>query len=391
MDDKIVRVAVYAVGTRHDWKLYTEGDALHSTLTIVKITTANGLEGVGGVSTYTSFANDSSTAVFVMDHLAPVLLASDPFAREALWARLIPDVYPTPMAARAVVDIALWDLVGKKAGLPIHALLGGARRSLPVQWSSPVFDDIPGYLQWVDEAQRAGCRAMKLHCWNDFERDIKLVKAVRAHAPNATFMLDVEQAYDPTEAQRMARALHSLNFAWFEAPLRDTDTPGYKALTAKSDIPILPGGNSITDLTLFTECARQRCWSVARFDVTGVGGLTPARKFFAVAEANHLRVEVQSWGHTLVAAANLHLMMGLGAGKLGPTVFEWSTPAGEYEVGMLDTIRPDEHGMIHAPSEPGLGVRVDWPAMSKAAFFHRVIELDEPPSGGTTTIQTSRL
>ena len=149
----------------------------------------------------------------------------------------------------------------------------------------------------------------------------------------------------------------------------------------------------------FTDGCKRRCWSRARFDVTVCGGITTARKFFAVAEAHGLRTEVQSWGHTLTAAANLHVMLGLG-GDLGSTHFELAVPKEIYEVGMLDTIESTPlsdvegggggvHGgvalgepVVRAPNSEGLGglgVRVDWAAMDKLAFYNERISTSDRP------------
>ena len=149
------------------------------------------------------------------------------------------------------------------------------------------------------------------------------------------------------------------------------------------------------DLQSFTDGCKRRCWSRARFDVTVCGGITAARKFFAVAEAHGLRTEIQSWGHTLTAAANLHVMLGLG-GRLGSTHFELAVPKEIYEVGMLDTIEStpvsnvEEGGggvalgepVVHAPNSEGLGglgVRVDWLAMEKLAFYNERISTSDRP------------
>lgn len=414
----IASVQVYAVNTPHDWNFYSKANKLNSTLTAVRIRTECGLEGVGGVTSYVNHAADTSTARHVEHQLAPSLVGQDAMMREERWRSLRPDVFPTPPQGHAVLDIALWDLLGKASATPLYKLLGGARETLPVQLSSPMLKTVDDYLGWVDIAMAAGIRAIKLHGFMEPARDIELARAVRRHVPEGTrLVLDAENRYDMQGALKVAQVLDELGFEWLEAPLPDLNLRQYHDLSTRTGVCIVPGGNCITELPAFAGAVAGNSWDAARFDVTGAGGFTQARKFFAVAEAHGLRTEVQSWGHTLTAAANLHLMLGMGAGRFGSTAFElaaigtdvplrvvgdgcrcgadvplragrhqhgrahrclpasWTTP---YEVGMLDTvpISLDDDGMavVRAPNSEetavgGLGVRVDWDEMDRICHY----------------------
>ena len=130
------------------------------------------------------------------------------------------------------------------------------------------------------------------------------------------------------------------------------------------DIPIIPSGHWIQDLPAYAQVLRRECWSRARTDVTVCGGFTPARKYLALVETEGMKCEIMSWGNTLVSAANLHLMLGLGTS----TYFEQSVPYEPYEYGMQDVIRTDANGYVVAPRGPGLGVEVDWKAMEAASI-----------------------
>ena len=122
----------------------------YMTNTIVRITTKDGHEGVGGVSNYTSYDYDRYTCE-TLRHLIPGLVGRDAAAREEIWQSLWPRVFPLPPQALSVIDIALWDLRGKAAGLPIHQLLGGAMDRIPSYASTPLLDDVPAYLRFVEE------------------------------------------------------------------------------------------------------------------------------------------------------------------------------------------------------------------------------------------------
>jgi L-alanine-DL-glutamate epimerase-like enolase superfamily enzyme len=337
------------------------------TNTIVIIRTDDGLEGIAGVSNYTSFDYDRYTAENLR-HLVPILLGADPLQREALWQRMRSRVFPYAAGAIAVLDIALWDLIGKMANLPIYKLLGGARDRILSYASTPLLEDVPAYLRFISDLVKDGFRAVKFHTWCIPEKDLALARAVRKEyqGQEVRFMLDVENNYDRVSALAAARELEELGFAWFEAPLHDSDLAGYRDLSSRVHIPVLPSGNWVQDLSSFAHAVQTQAWSVARTDVTVCGGITPGKKAMALAEAAGMNCEVMSWGYTLISAANLHLLLAAP----NCTYYEQAVPYQAYEYGMLDTIRTGTDGYVSAPTGPGLGLQVDWKAMD-AATIHK--------------------
>ena len=178
-------------------------------------------------------------------------------------------------------------------------------------------------------------------------------------------MLDVENNYTRDDALTAARELEELRFAWFEAPLFDCDLEGYRELTKSVSIPIVPSGNWIQDLPAFGEALRTKAWSVARTDVTCLGGITQARKAMGLVDAARMRCEIMSWGYTLVSTANLHLMLSIP----NCSYFEQPVPFASYEYGMKDVVRTQSDGFVYGPQKPGLGVEVDWEAMDAATIL----------------------
>ena len=125
---RIDRVEVRVVGPQVERFTWSHDlPEQYMTNTVVRIFTDEGVEGVGGVSNYTSYRHDRYTAE-TLRHLVPALIGRNPMEREALWRSLWSRVFPLAPGALAVLDIALWDLMGKTANLPIYHLLGGARR-----------------------------------------------------------------------------------------------------------------------------------------------------------------------------------------------------------------------------------------------------------------------
>ncbi len=365
----IDRVEVRAVGPQV--QKYTWSHDLpdqYMTNTIVRITTDDGAVGIGAVANYTSYDYDRYTTE-TLRHMIPILIGRDPLDREGIRQALWPRVFPLVPGAIAAIDIALWDLYGKLEGQPIYKLLGGTRDRIRSYASTPMFDNVPAYLDFVEEMASQGFTAIKFHCWCDIDRDLELARAVRQQFGDRelVFMLDVENNYDRSTALRAARELEELDFAWFEAPLFDYDLEGYRELTSQVNIPILPSGNWLQDLPAFGEALRTKTWSVARTDVTMCGGFTGGRQAMQLVDQADMRCEVMSWGFTLVAAANLHLMLGFN----NCTYYEQAVPYKAYEYGMKDVIRTQPDGYVYAPQGAGLGLEIDWDAM-RAATIHEL-------------------
>lgn len=343
----------------------------YATNTVVRIETDAGAEGVAGVWNATSFGFERYTAEAIR-HVAPVLIGRDALLRDEIWHAIRPRVFPLPPQALAALDIALWDLAGKVAGLPLYRLLGGARESMPAYASTPMFDDVDAYLQNVETFKELGFKAVKFHTWCVPERDLALARAVREQYPGdeLAFMLDAENNYDRDGALKVARELDRLGFTWFEAPLHDSDLEGYRALTRQVSIPVIPSGNWIQDLHFFAEALHSKAWGRARTDVAMMGGITQTSKALAMTLAAGMKCEIMSWGYNLVAAANLHMMLAYG----NCSYFEQALPFAPYEYGMRDTLRIRQDGHVHAPVKPGLGLEVDWNAIDDATIHSIVIE-----------------
>ena len=153
---RIDRVEVRVVGPQVERFTWSHDlPEQYMTNTVVRIRTDEGVEGVGGVSNYTSYRHDRYTAE-TLRHLIPALIGRNPMEREALWRSLWSRVFPLAPGALAVVDVALWDLMGKTANLPIYQLLGGARSQIPSYASTPMLEDVAAYLDFVDQLLEQG-------------------------------------------------------------------------------------------------------------------------------------------------------------------------------------------------------------------------------------------
>jgi L-alanine-DL-glutamate epimerase-like enolase superfamily enzyme len=345
----------------------------YPTLTIVRVRDDEGVEGVGVTPSYSTGRFDLSMLEAVR-LIAPRVIGQDPQARERLWYELEDLTLPVLPGAQAALDIALWDLVGRQAGMPLHRLLGGARDRLPAYASTPMLDDAQAYVDFVSEMRELGFGAVKFHAWCEPDRDLAMMRAVHAvHGDSGVLLMhDAEQRYDRLSAMRIGREMDEMGFAWLEAPMPDVDLEGYRELRRRVGVPIIAGGNTILDIRQVAQALTFEPWDAVRFDVTIAGGITPARKLAGLAEAHGMRVELQSWGNTLIQAANLHV--GLGVRNTGH--FELPVPMDAYEYGVANPYRVGPDGNVEAPTEPGLGIDVDWEWMQQATLASFVCDRD---------------
>ncbi len=368
MDDHAIEhIAVYVVGPqteRFTWASDMHGQ--YMTNTLLRARTRSGLEGIAGVASFSEFGFDRAVAETIRP-LLPHLLGSSPERREALWHKLVNRGIPVAPQAHSAIDILMWDLAAKAAGMPLHKYLGASRDSIQAYASTPLFADPAAYVDQVHRFAAEGFRAVKFHCWCEYARDMEMVRAVHKAFGSGSlrFMLDVEMRYGRADALRAAKELEELDYDWFEAPLIDYDLAGYRELRRYSSVPIIPAGNSIIAPQLIELAIDMGCWTQARVDATVAGGITQTLKIMGLAEARGMTVELQSWGYTTTQAANLHLMLA----RPNCTYFEQPVPYPAFEYGFANPIRPGPDGHVRVSPLPGLGVEVDWPAVEAATIL----------------------
>jgi L-alanine-DL-glutamate epimerase-like enolase superfamily enzyme len=189
--------------------------------TIVRITTDDGIEGF-------SFGT-REIAEPIASHVKAEIVGRDPLDREWIWQRLW-YLYdrgrhmPFPHGAISAVDIALWDIAGKSAGVPIYKLMGAYRDKIKIYASSWGKET---HQEYVDEAvacKEQGISAYKIHpYWRTGEKDIETCRAVRkAVGPDMKLMLDVAGHYDREEALRVGKELEDLDFTGSRSRFRTT-------------------------------------------------------------------------------------------------------------------------------------------------------------------------
>lgn len=266
----------------------------HIFMLAVHLDTDAGHRGLGYA--FTLGGGGRALKVIADDDLAPLLVGEDPLDHERIGLKVyrrLQSIGRRGLVAQAysAVDVALWDIKGKIAGLPLFKLFGGARES------SPVYGSDSGWL-WMSpdeiiEASRPyldqGMMGVKLKVGNaNPETDAERVSRVReAFGEDTWLAVDANQRYDYGTALAMGTFFEEeIGVDWFEEPISCEDVDGHARLADKLDIP-LALGETLFGLDEFQAYLRQGAVDVVQPDITRVGGLTASLKVAALADLHH--------------------------------------------------------------------------------------------------------
>ncbi len=365
-ETRIVGVEIHAAGMENTTARYSGREAAWKEVNnILRITTADGFEGISGLDTYYQ-------GPFSEEHLLELrgvaaefiaLQSLDPVEVGTLLETMRPDLSD---AVRSSIDIALWDLAARKAGRPLYKLLGAKRDSIEPYASLPFYDSLREYVDAVNAYAKLGYTTFKFHVWGQVEYDSRLVELVQqmfADSPYR-FMIDLEGAYDFEDAIRLGGETDERLFVWLEGPIDDALLEQYAELRNRLAVAIIPAGYNIYSPQFIRQRIEAGAWDAGRFDVTNVGGFSKALELMMIANDAGLSIEIQSWGHSLTQAANLHLMLANERTRY----FEAPMPKEAFAFGMKNG-NLLEQGWVVAPQGPGLGIEVDWDRLATADFY----------------------
>ena len=318
---------------------------------VVRVTTDEGIEGVGE-----TFAYGSPPAVTAAmdDAIGPLLVGRDPTHVEALselMQRAAVNYARGGLGMYAIggVEMALWDVLGKVRGASVCELLGGPVRPRLAAYASMMRYATPADVAAACERLvMRGYTRLKLH-----QTDVESVKAAReAVGPDVALMLDANCPWTPAEALAMARALEPYDLTWLEEPVwPPEDRAGLAWLRRESPVPIAAGENEST-LIGFRDLIAAGAVDVLQPDVPKAGGIGETRKILALAQAANLPVALHSWFFGPALAATLQVAAAMG-GSMPVEIAE-----GEPEA---PTMTPDvvvQDCWVELPAGPGLGIEL---------------------------------
>lgn len=338
---------------------YTEIKAPQIVVIVVK--TDSGLEGYGfGWGT----KGGMRTAHTIAEVFRPELIGNDPLDRERLWhSAHRADRYGglASFNSYGPLDVALWDIASKSANLPLYKHIGAYRDRIPAYASSPFMQSPEDYASLAIAAKLKGFTAFKLHPPGKPDLDIACCEAVRAAVgPDFVLMSDpVGGNYDHEDAVRVGRALEKLEYLWLEEPLYDHDIHGLERLSRTLDIAICAGEWN-SDFFSKINYLRSGAADIIRADVSWTGGITGSLKSAHIAEGFGVNCEMHMTVLSLMDVANLHVALAIKNCRY----LELPFPDGA-TFGIKTPLEIDSEGYVQAPSDPGLGVEIDWDVINE--------------------------
>jgi len=313
-----------------------------------EIRTEGGFEGVG--FSYSKRAGGPAQFAHARE-IAPDLIGEDPNDIARLWTKLVwagASVGRSGASTQAIaaIDVALWDLKAKRAGLPLAKLLGAHRNSVRCYNTSGGFlhESVEQVKDNATRTLESGVGGIKIKVGlPDSAEDLRRVRAVREHlGDDVPFMVDANQQWDRSTAMRVGRRLEEFDLVWIEEPLDAYDAEGHAQLARSLDTAIATG-EMLTSVAEHYELIRQGAVDILQPDAPRVGGITQFLKLATLAEHRNL-------GLAPHFAMEIHVHLA-AAYPIEPWVehFDWLHPLFNERLETRD-------GRMHLSDRPGLGV-----------------------------------
>ncbi|HEV3201317.1 MAG TPA: mandelate racemase/muconate lactonizing enzyme family protein [Bryobacteraceae bacterium] len=283
----------------------------------------------------------------LQEEIKPVLIGKDPAfprrIRADLWKALeYQGVGGVAQFAIAAVDIAIWDILGKNAGLPVYKMLGAYRDRMPVYsmcgWYYDNDNDLSRFRRAVEAAVEQGYHAVKIKVGrNSLDDDVKRIRlALDTVGKGRRLMVDANQNFNRNEALRRGRVYQEMGCFWYEEPMPPQEMEGYAELAHALDMRIATGENLNTKYA-FADLIARRGADVVQPDNRRAGGVTEWMEIAAIADGYGLELASHGGG-----ATNLNMLLAM------PNAIYMETSGARK---MVD-------GEVSAPEEPGMSSEV---------------------------------
>jgi galactonate dehydratase len=338
----------------------------------VRLHTDGGLTGLGE-----TYPRPEAEAAIIHGALAPVLLGRDPLAIDRLWADMFQAVAYSgwagaEMRAISAVDIALWDLAGKAANLPIYQMLGGASRA-SIRTYNTCYDHIDFLTEPVRlarELARSGIHAMKIWPFDGVAREThgQFITAAQMRQGIEPLRLIREEFGDSMDiamefhgywslpcAMQIAQALEPYAPMWLEEMLPQDNLASYAELARATRLPLCLSERLMTRWG-FRELFENRAARIIMPDICWCGGISEAKKIASMAETYYLPVAPHNCGGPVLHAASAHLAANVTNLCILETVRRHYLE--DYR-GILTKTLEIVDGVVPLPPGPGLGVELE--------------------------------
>jgi galactonate dehydratase len=353
---KIVDYRTYVVAT--PWR----------NLTYLILETEDGLRGVGEARVL----GKTHTVLEYLKDARRHFLGHDVYDVEALYRRFTLLDFGSPgevvMTALALVEMACWDIIGKKANLPVYQLIGGK-----------VHDRIPAYAngwytcertpeEFAKAAQKVvdrGYIGMKFDPFGngdleltrkEFHKSISLIEAVHSVAgDDVQIYIEMHGRFAPHQAVEVAKEIEKFHPAWIEEPCRPEDLPALKYVMDHTSIPIATG-ERLYHAQQYRELLAGRLAHIIQPDLNQCGGLLETKKICSTAETYSIMAAPHNVGGIITTVATLHMLVGLRNAK----VLEHFNDFVDSDIKRCGSPYPEVvDGHFSLPTGPGWGVEID--------------------------------
>jgi L-alanine-DL-glutamate epimerase-like enolase superfamily enzyme len=343
---KISSVEVLPVDVPID---FPYGEVRSVAVAVARLRTDDGLEGIGHAMPL--YGRNFRSMVAAIQELGQLLIGEDACQPERTHKKIAPSLPGgTETTAAAALDIAVWDLTGKAAGLPLYKLAGGHRNRVAAYASLRLgrdkkAEELPGIAASLVEQ---GFRAMKTNLGPDPSVAVAVnrIRAVReAIGRDVRLLVDVNFNWNPKQAIRVGQALEEFELFWIEDPVPTANLQGLAEVKEALRTPIM-AGEALYGLTPFRALFEARAVDLVMPDIMRVGGITPFLKIAHMAEAfglplaNHLMPEI---------SANLVAAVPHG------TIVEYVP----FATKLFPTCPPLDNGDLVLSDKPGHGLELD--------------------------------
>lgn len=344
------------------WGTYTQ-----VSIVLVEIRTDLDIVGVG--ETLARFSPKAYVEL-IETSLKPRLVGQDARNIGALWQSMRRSLSGRAggMLIEAIsgVDIALWDILGKAAGLPIAKLLGGMGRDR--------IDVYAAAVNWVDDAaadeeleryQSEGFPRLKIKIAKPVKEACRRIERLRKRAgDDMELCVDANWAYNLDEAVEVGRALSANGYFWFEEPLAPENEQGYEELRKRCDVPLAAGESNFT-ADQAQRLVANRTLSILQPDVARAGGISETRRMADYAGLHDVGYAPHIGMSGIVCeTASVHLAAALPNFR----VMECECDLSPFKRELAD-LAPgclrQENGTLDVPAGPGLGIEIDWNAVKR--------------------------
>ena len=353
-------------------------------------------EGVTGLGESACFGGPpASTKYIVENELGPIVVGEDPLKIERVWQKMFDRTHQHGRgaiinASMSGIDIALWDILGKVAGLPVYKLLGGYTDRVQPYASSGFYSRGKSAEETAKEVEgyfRQGFRYAKIkvgrnpevlltplanmgyaqECNHSLDEDLERVRLCCevARRYGGRIMVDVNNTWNSFTALEMCRKFQEMGVFWVEEPLRLDDLDGSATLAAALDMAVAGYESECGGFYRFKEMIDRRAVDIVQCDAIWSGGFTECRRIANYALGHCMPVIPHVFSSAVSLIANTHLLASLPNGGL--LEFDRNVyPLRDELITRPVTIADD--GYVYLPQEPGLGIELDPEVVAKYAL-----------------------